>query len=709
MEEVARTKSLTVWALKDNKAGHTAQARGIAAALSSAHQDCQIFWIECHLRFPALKTLMRYIASSKNKDRIVKWMPYFYSPLKLPEEQPDFIVSSGGNTQFALIGLSRQYGGTSLYSGTPKKYPAELFDILYTVTPFNTPNNIVLPLPPVDINLPSRKSDTPYQKARASGRKIGAVLIGGNGAGYVYDDSDWSNLAQLIQKKHGFEISWLITTSRRTGPQAEAILQNTLTSLSSILKAVWWQRKPDKVMSEYLSECDFIVVTEDSLSMVAEAIYSGRKVYSFRPASPPKLNKNDQLALTQYEENQLITPITSRYTFSISAISSTSTLPDVHSQIATAAFAKLKSSDSVGQKPIRILWWGRFGNYGPDYPRNRTIQNQLQQLGCEIIEFRPSISRLAHWQAHLTGFVGIDVVWVPCFRQRDLLAASKWAQKQAVPLIFDPLISAYDKQVYEKKKFPPDSHKAKKLHRWEQDLFRRADVLIADTQAHADYFIEEFSLSDKQLEVIPVSAEEQLFRPIRKNPPGDKPEFLFFGTFIGLQGTEFIVQSLTHYDGPPIRVTLMGEGPDKDRCIELSKTLKIPTAIELCFEGWIPIAQLADRISRADYCLGIFGRSNKARRVIPNKVYQALACDIPVITLKSDAYPKQLTESSNNALIWLDNLNEREFAQILATNATPDTVKSRGGARELYDKYFSNQVINSRLTGLLDQLTEKTS
>ena len=58
---------------------------------------------------------------------------------------------------------------------------------------------------------------------------------------------------------------------------------------------------------------------------------------------------------------------------------------------------------------------------------------------------------------------------------------------------------------------------------------------------------------------------------------------------------------------------------------------------------WIPYNQLSQKMAEADLLLGIFGDSDKAKRVIPNKLFQALAVRKPALTADTPAIRELLT------------------------------------------------------------------
>lgn len=344
-----------------------------------------------------------------------------------------------------------------------------------------------------------------------------------------------------------------------------------------------------------------------------------------------------------------------------------------------------------------VLWWGRFD---PDYSRNRILRPLLPRLGWRIVDFHPAISAVADLEAWLRRLPKPDLVWVPCFRQRDLAAARRWSRARGIPLLFDPLISAYDKQVYERTKFPPASREAQRLHAWEQSLFSSADIVLADTQAHADYYAQEFGLDPARLEVVFVGAEEPLFHPapLPDHTDGSPIEVLFYGSFIELQGPEVIVEAARRYQGPPVRWVLLGEGPLRNLCKEKARGLA-----NVVFEDWLPYTQLAGRIHRADILLGVFGMSAKASRVIPNKVFQSLACGRPVITRTSSAYPAQLINRPKSGMGWVKAGNAEQLVNAVALLASkgPELAELGERASVAYHEFFSNEVVVAQLAEAL--------
>lgn len=340
-----------------------------------------------------------------------------------------------------------------------------------------------------------------------------------------------------------------------------------------------------------------------------------------------------------------------------------------------------------------VLWWGRFD---PDYSRNRVLRKQFAELGWRVSDFQPKFAQVGDWEAKLHRIAKPDLVWVPCFRQRDLLAASRWARRQGVPLIFDPLISAYDKQVDERGKLDAAGSRARRLLAWERALFQRADRVIADTPAHADYFAQVLGIQREKVDVIYVGAEEALFRPgqqPRKNPQAPV-EALFYGSFIPLQGAQVVVDAAMLYKGPQVKWVLLGQGPLRSVCEARARGNDA-----ISFEDWLPYGELPERIRRADILLGVFGTTPKAGRVIPNKVFQSLACGKTVVTRSALSYPEELLAGENGGLEWVPAGDAQALAdKVAALAGDPAGLRELGEAAAATSRqYFSEAAVRRQL------------
>ena len=74
----------------------------------------------------------------------------------------------------------------------------------------------------------------------------------------------------------------------------------------------------------------------------------------------------------------------------------------------------------------RVLWWGR---HDADYSRNRILRQAYAALGWQVVDFHPLLSRTADIEALLRRLPTPDLIHVPCFRQRDIAAAHRYARR----------------------------------------------------------------------------------------------------------------------------------------------------------------------------------------------------------------------------------------------------------------------------------------
>lgn len=204
-------------------------------------------------------------------------------------------------------------------------------------------------------------------------------------------------------------------------------------------------------------------------------------------------------------------------------------------------------------------------------------------------------------------------------------------------LIFDTHISIYDTFIGDRQLAGRFSLKA--IYYYLLDFLScfLADALVFDTALHRDYFVKTFFISNKKLKlVIPVcvdvdfvAAQKQAF-DLSSSSPKTKFEVLFFGLFIPLQGVPQIIEA-AHLlrNESKIHFTLIGAGQTKEAAVAQAGYFNLKN---LDFIKRVSYQELFPYIFAADVCLGIFGQTDKAARVIPNKLLESMAAGKITIT-----------------------------------------------------------------------------
>ncbi len=310
-------------------------------------------------------------------------------------------------------------------------------------------------------------------------------------------------------------------------------------------------------------------------------------------------------------------------------------------------------------KDISVLFWG---TYDKGKPRNRILLKGLQENGVHVRECHipiwenvedksqvRGIGRKVHFFIKLVlaypvliyRFLLIprpDVVVVGYLGHLDVLVLWLFAKIRRVPIVWDAFLSLYDTIVCDRNLLSKNNPMAMLLYCWEWLACRAANRLILDTRAHAEYFSKQYNLPGNKIDVAYVGAEPENFPigSVKANKKYDSNDFtvLFYGQFIPLHGIETIIRAARLLAETPIKFVIVGDGQEAEK---ISNLLKEYPLDNLSWIKWIEYPQLQLKIHQADLCLGIFGRSEKASRVIPNKVFQILHSGKPLITRDSPA------------------------------------------------------------------------
>ena len=319
------TKRILV--LRDERAGHTNQTEAIAREFEklkeSLPNDYEFEFHSIDVKFKSdwrrkLFFLTAFFIHPFAQSRLGFLVFFFESECAkaLRETHADIIISAGSGLAPLNLLLKQENLADSIVIMKPSfPYGAGLFDLLivpihdalakrhsHVVRTFVTPSRTNDSL--LQTSGERLKSTIPLS---SNGAKRISVFIGGSTKSYQFQLQEFRKwLTSLKTWAEESRSELLVTTSRRTDPEISALVKEELAQHPTTkLLVIANEANVDNVTYGMLALCEVALVTEDSLSMISEAVSAGKNVLVMQLGNG-KLPKKHSRFHQALESNALI-------------------------------------------------------------------------------------------------------------------------------------------------------------------------------------------------------------------------------------------------------------------------------------------------------------------------------------------------------------------------------------------------------------------
>ena len=262
---------ITIWAVSDGRAGIEAQAVGLAEAVARQRKATVV---------------VKRIGWTGRIGRLPWWLNLFPRRWLSPDSAfdapwPDLVVAAGRATLPLSIRLRRWTGGkTYVVQIQDPRAPAGLFDLVVPPNHDRLKGDNIVSIIGAPHRVTAKKLADEYKRFAKTIDPLphprAAVLIGGRSRAFDLTPERAAAIAHEIQlplEQEGGSL--LMTFSRRTPPQARALLTARLKHLPGII----WAGEGDNPYFAFLAAADYVLVTEDSANMATEAASTGKPVF----------------------------------------------------------------------------------------------------------------------------------------------------------------------------------------------------------------------------------------------------------------------------------------------------------------------------------------------------------------------------------------------------------------------------------------------
>jgi glycosyltransferase involved in cell wall biosynthesis len=357
-----------------------------------------------------------------------------------------------------------------------------------------------------------------------------------------------------------------------------------------------------------------------------------------------------------------------------------------------------------------------IGTFDPAMPRAAQWMRLLRRLECDV-EVRnvpawdpdraskAAGSPLAMLPRVLRALPGLAWYLLRCERPDlvvflypghfDACVLGPIARLRRIPAVLDVFISLYDTVVLDRGLHSTRSPVAVLTRALDTIACWSVSRVVVDTPEHGDFFARLTRRARGRFAVLWVGADEALYVPAPD--PGDDASILWYLTYIPLHGFETVARAAALLADDGRRLRLIGDGQDRPAAEALARELDLRN-VE--FVDKVAERELAGEIARASICLGVFGTSDKASRVVPNKVYQCAAAGRAVVTAATPA----VKTAFGDALVTVPVGDAPALADAIRSLRGPARLAAAERARAAFVERFSDAALARDLEEVLGAL-----
>lgn len=320
---------------------------------------------------------------------------------------------------------------------------------------------------------------------------------------------------------------------------------------------------------------------------------------------------------------------------------------------------------------MKVLY---FGTFEKDYSRNVIFIESMKSVGIEVKVINEEVKEKdALKYRNFTNLFKLGFKFVKAYfsliikllkikdskclfigypSHLDVIFFYLPAKIKGMKIFFNPLVSLYDTFVLDRKIFKENSPIAKILYIIDKLAFSLSDIIFIDTKTHQEFLSKFFKIKDDKFKVVPVGAMKEFFNDGISEKKRNDFTVLYVGKYIPLHGVDVIVKSAKILEGKNIKFIFVGKGQLYEYIRNMVEENNIKN-IE--FIDWLDRKELKELINSCHIVLGVFKGTGKAIRVIPNKVYDALASGAIVITANTSAVKEFFKDKEELILVEPDN------------------------------------------------------